>query len=990
MFLSIYHKIIHHSLIPTLLAIAAVCAFVGCTDDNSNFEKSDNLEKGYITVSLKCVESTRAEEEDKYTEEDDKINLNENLLSSVTICLWPNDATLTDDKAEPKKYYVQTFDVDQRESATLRIPLTNNLRDILFNTEKKCNVFVAANVAVPEGNFTIQDFRNKIIGSTFATKQIQANFAMDGDGELLLNDKGDSAYATIQLQRSASKINLSLSVDETVEQSVVIDGALVSSLWAPVKSGMQVWLKGGLRQSTLDPIMTYDEINHKPSSDLFFDTPFVADVKDQYLFRKIEDSDELPDGKDNLTKYTYPYIQNVPFYTYPHTWSADPDDYASTFMLLAIPWMQIQKDEDGEPITDDNGNLLQKPGTSIRTCYYQVPIIAANSDVLQLVRNVSYHVYLHVGILGSFIPDEPLELTDLKYSAAEWGTVNMDVEIPDIRYLVVDQNDYTVNNETTITIPFYTSHEITVVSATMKFYRFNFTEAGIEHAVTVNKAQNDLTFEKSGGANSPDSYHVFTADINANNELIVTHDLKIFVPYDEDDKEVSLTNNDNWDCQPWQRDPAKEANWNSVVSPNNIKYFKKQSYSTEQSPSINEEYSKVEFEIVVQHKDLNDTGNTTDFKETITITQYPGMYIETVKNYTLQNATQFNYNGQQGNTFINNISTDIASGSATLNRFNLPVDGSGTGHFLSAGDSNGWMQSIGLNSNYPYFNWNPNMYLVTVTQLPYGTNYIIGEPRTDKSNIYLGSKGYDINNLSKVYDYNGELEDEVNSTLWKGQTYTYDYYSSSSATSPNSNSPYRIQVNGFNQDNDGHNLKNYYPTMEDDAHKMMIAPKFRLCSSYGGTSWVLNRELARRRAAAYQELNYLAGRWRLPTFGEVSFIMQLCSEYKLPRLFGRFNISDWWYWCAQGLICVPMKEIDPSSTDYAEKSKIRLCEVGSDGKIVLPSVTGDHAAQRARFVYDEWYWGPADLGGKTEFYSPGSYTFKWGDEPYQIKNPTNN
>ena len=982
MFLLIFHKFMRSSFSLVLWAIVLI-AVVGCSDDKSDFVISDKPQSGYLTVSLKCLNSTRTEEESDYTEDDNITELNENLIKTVTVCLWPNDATLTDENVKPKDYYVQTFSVEKREKATLRIPLTRQLVDVLFNTEPKCNIFVAANVTPPDGSYTIQEFRNKTITSTFATKQIQRDFAMDGGDEVTYNSVDNTATASVKLRSSASKITLSLNVDEAVEQSIVIDGELVTSVWAPITDGMQVWLKGGLKESTLDPRIEYDEINKKPDPSLFFDTPFVAERQDQYLFKE----DATPDnGKDNPTEYSYPFTQNIPFYTYPHTWTSDPNDYASTFMLLAIPWMQPQVNTEGELVKDENGKPIQKPGTSIRTCYYQVPVIAANSDILQLIRNVSYHIYLHVGILGSFIPDEPLELTDLKYSAADWGNVNMNVEIPDIRYLVVDQNDYTVNNETTITIPFYTSHEITVVSANMKFYRYNFTEAGIEHAVTVDMNQNRRTFIESGGTNSPDAYHVFTADFNKNNELIVTHDLKIFVPYDENGNEVSLTNNDNWNVQPWSRPPTSESNWANTIS--NIKYFKKQSESTAQSPSINDEYSKVEFEIVVQHKDINANGNTTDFKETITITQYPGMYIETVKNYTAANASEFRYNGNQGNTFINTVDTDISSGTATLNRYGNSVSGNGTSHYLSAGNSDGWMQSIGLNSSYPYYNWNPNMYLVTVTQLPQGTDYIIGEPRTNKSNIYLGSKGYDRNDTRKVYDYNAELVDEVNSNLWHGQTYTYDYYPNSTATTPNANSPYQIRVNGFYADALGKNLEYYYPTMEDEAHKNMIAPKFRLCSSYGGTSWVLNRELARRRAASYQELNYPAGRWRLPTFGEVSFIMQLCAEYKLPRLFGAFSI-DWWYWCAHGLIYVPMKNMNPNTSGYAENSKIRLCDVDASGAIVLPQVTGDHAAHRSRFVYDEWYWGPADLGGRTEFYTPGNYTFYWGDEPYRDTSTTN-
>ena len=59
---------------------------VCCSDDNNGLElpKEDMPESGYITLSLKCVEGTRAPED--YTEPG--LNqLNENLIETVTICL---------------------------------------------------------------------------------------------------------------------------------------------------------------------------------------------------------------------------------------------------------------------------------------------------------------------------------------------------------------------------------------------------------------------------------------------------------------------------------------------------------------------------------------------------------------------------------------------------------------------------------------------------------------------------------------------------------------------------------------------------------------------------------------------------------------------------------------------------------------------------------------------------------------------------------------
>lgn len=783
---------------------------------------------------------------------------------------------------------------------------------------------------------------------------------MDGDCVVKYNKVTDTATGSVDLQRSATKISLALNVDEIVEQSVVVDGSLVNSHWRPDTKGMRVFLKGALAESTLDP-----NLDSKPAEGAFFDT---ASDKEYVFIENKEGVDGTPDNGNNPNGKIYPFLQDIPFYTYPHRWSEKPGDYATTYMTLQIPWQQVKLKEGS---TEDNPEYEPVENASWRTCYYQVPVIAADSDPLQLVRNVAYHVYLHVGLLGSFIPDEPLLLEDLEYSAAEWGTVNMDVNIPDVRYLVVNQNDYTVNNENSITIPFYTSHETIVTDATMTFYRYNFDDVGNELPVTVNMTQNKESVDRTGAT-------VFTAEFdNKTKTLSVTHDLDIYEAYNKANNRISFTQDDG--PTKGKRNPQTRAIWDALVSPTNISYFRKKNNGTAANPIYEDEYSRVEFEITVQHKDMNDEGNN-NFKEVIKITQYPGMYITTVQNYVEQNKTSFDYTGAQGNTIINgnyigftthrdddNKTPDVNEyRQGTLEKY--PNNGPLTdyrGREYEAYDNNpslripsGWMTSIGLSTGN--LNFNPNMYLVTVTTLPKGTNYKIGDPRSKFINNNLGGSGGDVT---------AALPTTENTAAWTGQAYTYRYYTGTSATSTYNTRT--LPVVGFSQqtaiEGGRRTLKYYYPTQEDEEHRMMIAPKFRICSSYAGTTWILNRELARRRAAAYQERGYAAGRWRLPTYGEVSFVMELAAQYKIPRLFGT-NGSTWWYWCAQGLVTVPAKT--------ASRGPSLAGETGA----VIPYTYGDRNCQRARFVYDEWYWGEADLKANG---TPGSttpvYTFTWGD-----------
>lgn len=949
------------NILRSLRSIAIMTIFpalaAGCSDDVSPFVPEEKPESGYITLSLNCVTGTRAE--DNYTEVG-KEALHENLISDVTICLWGKSG----DNENGKPDYMQTFtNVDKELTASLRIPLTPALKKKLFETEPgECNAFVAVNVAPPteeelKNGFTVEDFRKMAIGSEFSQHRRQQSFAMDGDCVVKYDKDTNSASGSVDLQRSASKISLALNVDEIVEQSVVVDGKLVNSTWRPDTKSMRVFLMGGLEESTLDP-----DLESKPAQGAFFDT--ASDKIYEFVENK-EGANGAPDNGNNPNGKEYPFLQDIPFYTYPHRWSAEPGDYATTYMTLSIPWQQVKekKDDAGSVVKDEHGNVVYEPveNASWRTCYYQVPVIAADSDLLQLVRNVAYHVYLHVGLLGSFIPDEPLLLEDLEYSAAEWGTVNMDVNIPDVRYLVVDQNDYTVNNETSITIPFYTSHETIVTDATMTFYRYNYDDVGRELPVVVTMAKNEES-AKSDRAGEP----VFTADFNnETKELTVTHDLVMYEGLTSGGVVVSYTNNDG-PTVTTPRKPMTRAEWDSEM--NKIRWFRKMQPTTAITDVT--EYSRVEYEITVQHKDMRNTPN---FKEVIKITQYPGMYITTVPNYCPTTSTTFDYSGAEGNTIINGCYTGLPEslsgylcgddpGLAT--RTNIYQEIYSTQYY-------GWCTSIGLESGN--LNFNPNMYLVTVTSLSteQGEKYAIGDPRSKVINNYLED--------SNSSGSNNPLPTGQNLEAWgadgKITTYKYKRYGSElTSTAKGFVKATALDANG-NTETQQRTLKYYYPTLETPATKMMIAPKFRICSSYAGTSWILNRELARRRAAAYQEMGYPAGRWRLPTYGEVSFIMDLAAQYKIPRLFGT-GTTTWYYWCAHGLVTVPAKEVEKGPS-------LPITASGYDESVIMANggnATIAPVAQRARFVYDEWYWGDKTLQASgTSGSTTPVYTFTWGD-----------
>ena len=207
--------------------------------------------------------------------------------------------------------------------------------------------------------------------------------------------------------------------------------------------------------------------------------------------------------------------------------------------------------------------------------------------------------------------------------------------------------------------------------------------------------------------------------------------------------------------------------------------------------------------------------------------------------------------------------------------------------------SYGGVHGLGAASNA-----NPNMYIINTSALAAGMNYVIGDPRVATAN-----------NLSI------------------------------STTAPS--------VTSSTQ----RSLQNYYPTESSSAAENIIAPSFRIASSYG-VATQQNYSNMQKRCATYQEDGYPAGRWRIPTKAEVEYIVLLSAKGYIPRLFNDdedSTVGD--YWCASGVA-------------YPKRNGTVDLDTGTSN--------GQHSV---RCVYDDWYWGsePALTGNAKS-------TFTWGDQ----------
>lgn len=266
------------------------------------------------------------------------------------------------------------------------------------------------------------------------------------------------------------------------------------------------------------------------------------------------------------------------------------------------------------------------------------------------------------------------------------------------------------------------------------------------------------------------------------------------------------------------------------------------------------------------HKDKH------EFYETLTIVQYPPLYVRAELNSACTGDPE---RGTYGNS---------------TNRGYVYVNGyNSNSSFISS-----WMQ-VSDYSNAG--NRDPYMYVVNVSSLPSGSEYIIGDPRTASydSGFYTG---------------------------WRQSLWLYG--------------------SGSN-----HRLTYYYPGEETDRVHDMIAPSFRIASSYGVVGTIEYSD-AKQRCAGYQEDGYPAGRWRLPTPAEIKYMAMLAGDGKIPVLLSLKDSDGYtYYWSADGKAYSPDGP-NPGNTESWQGTYYNY----------------------VRCVYDDWYW--TDKCTKNQF--------TWGDK----------
>lgn len=410
------------------------------------------------TLSLKlfCSESNESRSADDTN--------NEDAIHRLDIFLYPNTATF-----DTKAVYQKTIDkLTSNESHTVSLDLTNGEIEALFGENRTtCKVYAIANrpdgTAWETGKTSVNQLKALTITAAFnafktekgtSVYQPQADFVMDSDfnidgsNDIVTLDRNNHTLSgTVPLYRAASKISLVITqvkdvpmtdedgnpvyvkdadgniVYEKDENGQVIEDEdgnpiPVRIMWQANTNGMLVRLHDGVYKTHIDNSVQPYTVQKKTET---------ADG-DYFSFTSGQEV--------KMTAVGSVWMNTPAFYSYSSNWGKADNPDEEPYLTLIVPWARSdEKNADGNPY--------------YQRTYYQVPI---STIAKSLVRNTHYKINLVVSRLGSFVEEVPEALNPSSYIIVPWQSETVNANLMDYRYLMVEEKEITIYNETLMTI----------------------------------------------------------------------------------------------------------------------------------------------------------------------------------------------------------------------------------------------------------------------------------------------------------------------------------------------------------------------------------------------------------------------------------------------------------------------------------------------------------------------------------------------------------
>lgn len=787
---------------------------------------------------------------------------NENLIKSVDFLFYPGENPEEDTDAI---HYIRKELGDD--------PMQPGLWEVVFSLVIKKEI---VGQLFTEGNhqkatvYALVNFDRGFIGDLSETSKVdlsgrrivtnfsateegytQPSFFMDGSTVITYDeDASPNAQGEIGLMRFASKLSVALSVANRVELKHKEAGPgeeqQLDEVWTPVLHTMRAYLVKGVQSVLIggndpDPeYFSYSQEAHRRA--------FLRDTGTPYV--------------NTETVGETLYYHTWPMYSYPASWSFGLPDYdnldSDGALLSEPPYIKLEMDWRREA---ENGYSYDR-----RKYYYKIFM-----PVNELKRNNWYGLYLDISILGSET-DEGKAMLEPTCYLLDWQNksfaVNKYATISKARYLSVDKTSWEISNLETLSIPFLSSHNVTVVPgsvrATRPYYGVIDETREVDsyydrlHGWIRQKDENNFYLDFCNQPSGEEAYEPSRWLTNTSTSIELNH--------------------------PLQND------------------YKKKDF----------DYSPYTIDFDIVHADLAEDPTTHTYEQYIrhiTIIQYPGIYINKLTNrdtliikkgganpYGYADGTAPWLDKPWGYVYVN--------GGRFIRRDNITNSSSADPYYsVLSGDK--------AKKEYQwqtvwYTGGSRDIFDIHVTVLPSISDFVIGDPRKD-----------DVDNLDdpalypNLYRY---VETKRNNVIAleaiRPETEEYHKTGDSEWTRTGFN-----EADALYGDEPYRSLKWYYPTEKSTRTESMMAPSYRISTKLGGTEFSsISREYAEYRCAGYQEDGFPAGRWRLPTKAEVHFMAMLSANDTFTELL--FS-NGGTYWSANGAITVNTGNVSNSTSSTA-------------------------------------------------------------------------
>lgn len=745
-----------------------------------------------------------------------------------------------------------------------------------------CKVFAVANVSdddyaaagVNKATATVADLK-KVKATTPEFAQAPKDF--NGFALITKDPEGDLvAYASQKAAGVVKFKNLAAKMDVFVKFAANLtdaDGNPLQVVRSKDIPTSEVHIVNGVTAVQLGGFNKDVLVDSEPGSDAKSDYYSIRVGSDDENIRRIGKLDTQDPFYDETNGWIYATAD--PYYSYPNEWENTPLEQHRTSLILKVDWTT----------QDDPENV---DATDVITTYYSVPIDLEGN---KLESNHYYRLKLNINSLGGENIGEPLEIEG-EWSVLDWGEAQLEGDLRETRYLEVVQTQedrdgsvYTAvvnGTDMLIDIPFHSSHKTHIESIKIEYttfdaqYSYNWNGESDRGRNAIIYTEGKLnTGDVNGNTINPGAFQRNTLAEVTGNEWHAAY-------IDDVKKTITIRHRIGG------------------TKPEGDHY----------APDLNEIYQYIPYKITIQLNHDNYGPGFGDLAK-IVIKHYPSVYVEGEVNagyndYNYKGAAEI---GSSANYLMDRWKYSSAMhhhGFARVNH-NDPT----SNNTKNLGGLNGITKANGAPTNWgDDTSENPIMYIVSVTQLDasleqqLNTRFHLKDPRTT---------------VNKAAE------------MGAGSWYQAGHYE-----------------NGTYDQTGGYTPRYYYPTdaTETDEYRYAISPRYRIASSAFGKANVsgiidpkedeLQLDDAKKRCATYQEFGYPAGRWRLPTIGELKFVQYLSNKGLVPRVFE----VDVDYVTAFGV--------------YRFNRQGQESQNGKDGRV--------------RCVYDDWFW--VDRNGNPDNIKP--------------------